>query len=529
MLDQPIFLLLIVILAGELLGRARIADFSLGSSGILFAALVFGHFGHVLPDELQTLGLVLFIYAVGLEAGPGFGGSFRHLGLRLTAGALAIVGAGLAAALACGAIFGLDAATVAGVFAGALTSTPGLAVAVETAGPGAAPAAYGLTYVIGVVGVILGINLLPRLLRVDLGAEADALSAELRTEHPPLGFRHLALNNPNIFHRTVAELGLSKVAAVTLTRLLREGAAEPILVHGDTELLPGDRVRIVGRGEDLDRASLFLGQPVDDDIRFQRALERRRVVVSRRDVVGMTLGALNLDETFDVQISRVTRSGIELTPSPDRRLHMGDALDVVGNAQSVKNVARTLGDDLEERFSTSLLPLLLGLGLGMLVGQVPIELPVVGTLRLGTAGGVLLAGLVAGSRHKTGPLLWAVPRPTLVFLRDLGLMLFLATVGTHAGASLLSTLAAQGAPVVASGVIVTLTPLVVGVLVGRLVLRLPALRLLGVLAGGMTSTPGLAASASQSPTSFAASAYATVYPAALIAMILAVKIILAVG
>ncbi len=523
MLDEPIFLLLTVILAGKALGSVRILSFSLGSSGILFAALAFGHFGHVVPSGLQTLGLVLFIYAVGLQAGPGFVASFRRMGLRLTVGALAIVATGLAATVLCALAFGFDTGTAAGVLAGALTSTPGLAVAVELGGPGAAPAAYGVTYSVGVIGVILCIGLLPRLLRVNLEREAEALAEQQSHDNPRLTSCHLAINNPNLYGRTVAEIDLPSFAQVTLTRLLREGSHEPVLVDGATTLQPGDRVRVVGRPADLDKATLYLGARVDEGFDIQRVLERRRVLVSQPRAVGLSLGEANFRETFHVQVSRITRNGIELPPTPDRRFHMGDVVDFVGDPGALQNVARALGDDVKAVYSPVLVPIIIGLALGMLVGYVPLTLPLVGSFRLGTAGGVLLAGLVLGRLHKTGPFLWAVPVPTLELLRDLGLVLFLATVGTQAGATIVDTMAALGLPLLVSGLVVTAAPLVVGVLVGRYVLRLPVLRLLGVIAGGMTSTPGLASSASLSSTAHAAAAYATVYPAALIGMILAVK------
>lgn len=523
LLGNPVFLLLVVILAGEAVGRVRLGAFSLGSSAILFVALVFGDLGYVLPLDFQELGLLLFIYSIGLEAGPGFVSSFRSMGLRLTAGALTIVCTGLLAALGCSLLLDLDADTTAGVLAGALTSTPGLAVAVENAGAGGAPAAYGVTYVFGVVGVIVWVKLLPRLLRIEPRADEEALAAEEQADHPVMTFRHLKLTNPNLFGRTVAEIGLQRVARVTITRLLRAGATEPVLVYGDTRLADGDRLRVVGRPDDLDKVSLFLGHAIEDSIQFNRVLTSRTIVLSKRELVGTTLGVLNLRTTCNVQVSRIVRSGVELPPDANLRLHMGDVLHVVGGERSLRNVSRVFGNDIGAAFAPSLLSILAGLLLGVLAGQLPLYFPFVGEFVLGSAGGVLLAGLVLGRLHNTGPFLWSVPAPTNGFLRDLGLMLFLATVGTRAGATIVPTVETQGLPLLLAGGAVTLAPLVVGTLVGRRLLGLPLLRLLGVLTGGMTSTPGLAATTTISAKPYASTAYATVYPAALMGMILAVK------
>ncbi|PKN36313.1 MAG: transporter, partial [Deltaproteobacteria bacterium HGW-Deltaproteobacteria-20] len=209
----------------------------------------------------------------------------------------------------------------------------------------------------------------------------------------------------------------------------------------------------------------------------------------------------------------------------ETRLHVGDTLHVVGDSRSVANMAKLFGNNVEATYTASIVAILLGLFVGFLVGQIPVPLPWVGTLKLGTTGGVLLAGLVLAALYKTGPVIWAVPSSTNRFLRDLGLMLFLATAGTSAGGTILQTIRDQGLGLLLSGVAVSMVPLSVSVVLSRYVLKIPFLRMLGVIAGGMTSTPGLAAASSVSTTGYAASAYATVYPVALIGMIVFAKVL----
>lgn len=526
LLHNQIILLLLIVILGELLGKLRISNLALGSSAIIFVALAFGHFGLTLPTGVQTIGLAMFIYAVGLEAGPGFLSSFRSHGLAMALVVLAMALTGTLVSYGCSLLFGFDAGTAAGLLSGAMTSTPSLAAAVEVVGHDQAPAAYGVTYGFGVIGVALAIKLLPRLLRVDIPAEETSLARELEEINPPITFIHLEVTNPNLFGKRIVDIFIKNIAPVTITRLLRQEASEPVLVGAETVLQQGDRLRVVGRPGDLEKVQLFLGRPISGEIAFDRVLVKKAIVVSKREFAGTTLGYFNFREAFNVQIARITRSGIDLPADANTRLHLGDVLHAVGDERSLRNITRILGNDLKSTYNISLLPVLLGLLFGLLLGRISIPLPLLGPLTLGTTGGALIAGLVLGARYQTGPLIWDLPESGNRLIRDLGLALFMAAVGTSAGVSFVATLQEQGWPLLFSGILVTLVPLAVGTLLGRHGLNIRFLRLQGVLVGGMTSASGLAAAASLSASPYAPAAYATVYPVALIGKILAVKVLL---
>jgi putative transport protein len=525
-LHNQIFLLLLIIVLGELLGKVRFWSLALGPSAIIFVALAFGHFGFTLPEGVQTIGLAMFIYAVGLQAGPGFVGAFRSHGLAMALGVLVMAAAGTAATYACCRLFGFDAGTGAGLLSGAMTSTPSLAAAVEMVGHDKATAAYGVTYGFGVVGVAVVIKLLPRLMGVDVVNEEERLARELAVVNPPITFRHIEVSNPNLFGRRVADIFLKSIAAVTISRLLRQGAVEPVLVGADTVLQEGDRLRVVGRPADLEKIELFIGKPVEGEIAFDRVLTKKSIVVSRREFSGTTLGYFNFREAFNVQVARITRNGIDLTADANTRLHLGDVLHAVGDERSLHNITRILGNDLKATYEISLLPILAGLLFGFLLGRITVPLPFVGPLTLGTTGGTLMAGLLLGARYQTGPVIWDVPSVGNRLIRDLGLAMFMAAVGISAGVSFVATLKSHGLPLLLSGVVVTLIPVAVGAALGLWVMRIRFLRLLGVLVGGMTSASGLAAAGSLSATPYAPAAYATVYPLALIGKIVAVKVLL---
>lgn len=525
LLTNHIFLLLFITLLGTALGKLKLGSFSLGSSGIIFVALGLGHFGYTLPADFQTLGLVLFIYSIGLQAGPGFLHTLRSRGLKLTLGAIAIISIGFVTALTCCLFFGFNASIGAGLFAGALTSTPGLAVAVEMAGSTDAPAAYGLTYFFGVTGVILFIQLLPKFLRISISDEEQTLDDESSRAQLPFSMHHIELSNPNIFDKKVGDLRLSSIAPVVITRLLRKGADEPVLVSAETVLKKGDHVRIAGREPDLKKIELFLGKPIDKEIQFDRALVKRKIIASKHTVTGMSLEQLNCRKVFNVQITRITRNGIDLPPTADLRLHMGDTVHAVGDDRALDNVAKIFGNNVKEMYSVSLVPIFLGLLLGFLLGKIPLYIPYGGTFSLGTTGGVLASGIILSNIYKSGPIIWEIPSNANAFIRELGLVLFMATVGTETGATIVETLTQQGLDLFISGVAVTLVPLITSVLICRYLLKLPFLRMLGVITGSMTSTPGLAAVGDLSGTHYAPSAYATVYPIALIGMILFTKLL----
>ncbi len=523
--SNSVFLLVFIIISGYLLGKVTVMTFSFGSSAVIFIALIFGYFGYQLPADFQTLGLVLFIYAIGIQAGPGFLSSFRANGVALSLGAGVIVVSGFAAALVCSWLFGFNESICAGLFTGALTSTPGLAVAVETVTGTHVAAAYGLTYTFGVIGVIVFVKVISRIMGVDVAVEENKIADELKRSYLPMTFRHIEVTNPNLFGKCVKEIFLNKIAPVTITRLLRAGEKEPVLVDGETVLMEGDHLRVVGLEENLSSIMLYIGKKIEGEIEFNSVLKKRRISVTKQEILGKTLGSLNLRETFNVQVSRITRNGMDIPAQANMRVNMGDILHVVGQDKTLNNVQKYLGNNISELYTVNVISIFIGILTGFVIGQIPLPIPGFGILKLGVTGGVLVAGLVLSALKKTGKVIWFVPSATNSLIRDLGLYLFLAVIGTTAGSTIVSTIKEFGMPLLISGIIVTLFPLVVSSFVCTRILKISFLRMLGVLTGGMTSTPGLAAATTISNTPYASTAYATVYPVALIGMILCTKLI----
>ncbi len=527
--NNPVFLLLAVILCGYGLGRIRLKTLSLGSAAIIFAGLAFGLADYGLPPVLQSLGLSLFIFAVGQQAGPGFVHSMRREGFTLILGTLGMIAVGLGVALLLKSWLGFSPDITAGLFAGALTSTPSLAVAVEMSHDSQAPAAYGVTYLFSVIGVVLLVRLMPWTLGVSIRQEEERLEQEMALLHPQVDFTHLRVTNQNLCAGPLRQVLPEGMAGVTITRVLRSGARAPELATAESVLNIGDLVRVVGTRDMLHQAEVIIGPAVEADLTFNSLLVKKEILLSRKDVAGKTLRALNLTHVYGVQVSRITRNGFDCPAGANVRLRQGDVVHVVGHPEALENVKKLLGDDVRELYVVSVAVILSGLFCGMLLGTIPLYLPGLGLFTLGPTGGILLAGLGFGAIRQIGPMVTELPPTATTMLRDLGLGLFLAVVGTKAGATLVPTMTQYGPALILAGAAVTVSTALAGAALCLLALRVPFLRTLGVVAGGMTSTTGLDAAAGVSPTTYAATAFATVYPVALIGKIVATKIIMLLG
>lgn len=526
LIQEPLFLLFSIIAIGELLGKISVLSFSLGSAMIVFIGLLFGHYGFVIPKIFQTFGLALFIYSIGLQAGPGIISSWRSQGLKTSIATILIVFGGFLTTVIVGLAYGYDANTMAGIFSGALTSSPGLAVAIESSSNNSAASIYGITYIYGILAVILSVKLVPLILRKNIKSEEQLMKLIATESIEKIESTHLEINNPNVDGKSISEIDIQSIAPITITRLVRKDGNQPAtLVRGSTKIYTGDKIRVVGSKSALAKMRIFLGKKVETEIDFKGDLIRKRIIVSRSKVVGKTIQALGIRDTFDVQVARISRNGIDLPADPSIRLHMNDIVTLVGREEAVKNLEKFMGNDIKSAYRPDMLTLIIGLCLGLIVGHINFSIPFLGSVSLGITGGALLSGLVLSYLHSTRNLVWDLPIPARDGLRQLGLMIFLATVGTNAGASLLSTFEKLGVDLLIGGVLVTSVSLIWAFFVCLYLLKIPFLGSLGTITGAVTSTPGLAAANSLSSTNHATSSYASVYPIALLSMIIFTKLL----
>ncbi|MBN1349211.1 transporter [candidate division KSB1 bacterium] len=520
---ESYFALFFIISLGIILGRTRIKGLSLDISAVIFVALILGHYGIVIPADFQKVGLILFIFTIGIQSGPGFFESFHRNGIKLilVGFSLLITGSFITVVLAW--VFKIDFKLAVGMFTGAFTSTPGLAAAIDSSKSVMASIGYGIAYPFGVIGVILFVRLVPRVLKVDIDAVAAKYDQETYSEFPLINNQNFIVENENIDGKTIGELERLNMTRAHISRIMHDDVA--ITPNMDTVLRKGDLLKAVGDEDALKQIKLLIGRPTKKDIPLSRGYDVQWVLVTNKRIVNKKLAQLNLFAFYNATVTRIRRSGIEISPKPQSQIRFGDRLLVASDKENMKRVTELLGNEDKRLSETDFLPIALGIVIGILLGKLRIPLYGNVTFSPGITGGVLIAALILSRIGKTGPIIWSMSGPANQLLRHLGLLFFLAAVGTDAGVHLEETIIEHGYKLFLIGIFITLVPMIVGVLIGHYKFKLNFLTLLGVITGSMTSTPGLAAVDPMTDCNAPHVAYATVYPFALVMVIICAQII----
>ncbi|MCK9458925.1 MAG: putative transporter [Proteobacteria bacterium] len=536
---HSVLILALVVTTGLLLGGVRVFGVSLGVGGVLFAGLAFGHFdltlNHELMEFVKEFGLILFVYAIGLQVGPGFFASLRRQGLSLTIAAATIVLGGTAIAVAIGLLAGIDFTAAVGLLTGAVTNTPSLGAAQQAlkdlpaAGADAASVVgmgYAVAYPFGIVGIILTMIIVRRLFRIDPAAEAAEFE---RLQHE--GVQPILTKNFEVLNANLAGLSIEQLAELTgpgaiVTRICRRGVQQ--LALAEVRLEVGDVVHAIGTTSRLDAFRVIVGRESDVDLpKLPSRIAVRRVVVTRKAPCGKELHALGLDERYGVIITRIIRAGLEFTPTRDLRVQFGDRLVIVGVEQAVERAAKELGDSVGELDKTHIVPFFVGIALGVLLGSLPIAIPhMPAPIKLGLAGGPLIVAIALSRLGKAGPFIAYMPNPAKMMLRELGISLFLACVGLAAGEKFFGILASgDGFLWMGLAAIITFVPIFAVALYMRGRRKLNFVSLCGLLSGSMTDPPALAYATQLVKSDAVSIAYATVYPLTMLLRVVIAQIV----
>lgn len=521
--QHQVILLFLIIVSGFILGRIRILGFSLESSGILFAAMVFGHYGFSLSKDFQLLGLIFFIYAIGLQAGPSIFNISRKQGMQLNFLVFLLISFAALLTLVLGKIWHVDMAMAIGLFTGALTSTPGLAAAQEATRSPLTSTGYGLAYSFGVLGVILFIKFMPLIFRVKISDEEKQIAKEESANQKPLCRKQVVITNKELDGKLLRDLQFFKNTGTVISRVYHNG--ELIIPGPDTELHLGDVVRLVGDEAQVKSVIPFFGRESDQPLPEVRNFESRKFVLTNRDIVGKTIAELNLRQKYNANVTRVRRGGLEFAAEPNLKLNWGDRIRVAGDAEQMEAIRRLFGDEMKKIEYGDIFAITMGILVGVFIGLIPFSVGNVISFKFGITGGILLTGLILSNRGKLGPVIWQVPMPIITFMRDLGLVFFLAVVGTHAGSQVVKVVETQGPKLILMGSLITILPMVSVAIFARVKYRMLLLDLMGLISGGMTSSPGLAAATGMSESQRPIILYATVYPMAMILMIVWAKVL----
>jgi putative transport protein len=528
-----------VCVLGMAFGSLKFRGIGLGTAGVLFAGILVGHFGN--PVDQHTLhfvkefGLMLFVFTIGLQLGPGFFATLRNQGVRLNvlAATIVILGAGIAPLI--GVLAGFDMAAVLGIYCGAVTNTPSLGAGSQTLStlPNIAPdrlalpaLGYAVTYPMAIAGIIGTLLVLKQIFRIDPKREAAEFAERKRVPREPLERCTLAVTNPNLDGIRLDAIPGRLESRVTISRFRHgdqtQAATDATIIHRN------DRLAVIGTRAGLEQFARVVGQQVEEDLVLAESdITFRRVVVTDRDVPGKTVGDLDLGDRFGVAVTRVTRADLEMTAVPGLRLQFGDQLQIVGREEALDKAAGAVGDSLKELNETHFIPFFIGIVLGIALGSIPIAFPgLPQPIRLGLAGGPLIVALILGRIGRIGRQVWHMPTNTNLAFREFGIALFFAAVGLGAGAKFFATVfSATGFYWLLAGVCVTVLPILLVGIFARAVWKINFMDLSGLLAGSMTDPPALAFATNIAGSDAPTVGYATVYPLTTLLRILSAQVL----
>jgi len=527
----------VVIAIGVALGKLKVYRISLGITFILFAGIAVGHFGfkvnHEVVDFVKDFGLILFVFTIGLQVGPGFFSSFKKGGLTLNMLAMSIVLLGAATAIVIHFITGLSMPMMVGILSGAVTNTPGLGAAqqalkqVASSSPGTDIPNIGLGYAVaypfGVLGIILTMFLIRWIAKINLNRELDAINQSQNPDEDLPEKISIEVRNPDIVGKKIIDLKQYLINDAIISRVMH--SLEVFIPTPQTVLNSGDIILLVAHKKDLPTLTEQIGRTSDFDLaKYPSKLMSKQVLVTNKEVIGKTLGSLKLRVKHGIGITRVYRSGVEFVASYSLRLQMGDKLTIVGEEQSIENVAQVLGNSIKRLREPNIIPIFIGIFLGVILGSIPFVIPGIPTpIKLGLAGGpLIIAILISRYGYKFSIVSYTTPSANHL-LREIGISLFLASVGIKAGEQFIPTLVSgDGFIWMFYGAIITLVPIIIVGLVTRYFFKRNYFEVCGLISGSMTDPPALAFANSMAATEAPSVAYATVYP-----MVMFLRIIIA--
>ncbi len=540
---HSVILIALTIAAGLALSRIKIGGVSLGVTWVLFVGIVASHFGLVLDATtshfVKEFGLILFIFSIGLQVGPGFFASFRKGGVSLNLLAAGIILLGSATAYLIHVVTGEDLLAMIGVLYGAVTNTPGLGAAQQTysdmhlgASNSIFAQGYAVAYPLGVVGIILSIILIRSIFRINYKNEQRLYELNSRKESEQLQAVTLEVTNEGVSGRTMQQINQLSGREIVATRLMRRQTENIELVKADTSLHMGDRLFIVAKPEDVEAYTVLLGRKLTDvdqrqwDEDKHNNLVSERVVVTNPKMQGRRLGDLDLRRTFHVTFTRIKRAGIELVASPSLILQLGDRVTVVGSADNVKRIEEMLGNSVKRLDQPMLFSTFLGIALGVLLGSIPIFFPGMPVpVKLGLAGGPLIVSILLSCYGPKFHIVTYTTNSAMLLMREIGICMFMAAVGLGAGVGFVDTVMDGGYWWVLYGFLITFMPCLLMGVVARMVFHRSYFTIAGMISGAMTDPPALAYSNSICGNDQASVAYSTVYPLSMFLRVLVAQIL----
>jgi len=490
--NNPLLLLFVVAAVGYFVGKVNIKGNSLGVSAVLFVGLAFGALNPAfnVPQIIFQLGIVFFVYSVGLSSGPAFFNSFKKNGIRDIGFVMVMLT--ITALLAVGIFYllKLDAASITGIYSGSTTNTPALASVIDLVdrrGGGdnqgikdALVIGYTYSYPMGVIGVMIVLKVMEKVFKIDYNKEKELLKKDYSLEEE-LSSRSVKITNNKIVGHTLRDITNENKLSILFGRI--SSGKDVTLANWDTILHLNDELMIIGGMEDLDKATVFLGEETEDKISYNRKeYDVRRIFVSNPRLVGKTISSLNLNQTYSAVITRIRRGDMDMLAKANTVLEMGDRIRFVARRKDLKGLSKLFGDSYYKSSEVNLFSFGLGIAIGLLLGSIEIPLPGGTVFKLGMAGGPLLVGLVLGALRRTGPIVWTLPYSANVTLRQMGLIFLLAVIGLSSGNKVLESLSGSEWIIIAiGGAMLSILAALLSLIIGYKIFKIPFSLLLGFL------------------------------------------------
>ncbi len=517
-LASTIVLYSFVIALGVYLGKLKICGVSLGVTFVLFVGIVMGHFGYIVDHDvlhfIREFGLILFIFSIGLQVGPGFFSSFKKGGMKLNG--LAVLGIVLNVVIVLGIYFFEGGATkieaLVGVMSGAVTNTPGLAAAQQSASAAQADTmamGYAAAYPLGVVGIILAMFIIKALFRINIKNEVKEIEDEQENSQLKPHIRTFEVKNELIYGKNLVELHDIIQCNFVVSRLMRPDGVV-IIPKATTEIHTGDKLYIVMSAQDEERLKALIGPEIEMDWEATPSqVVSRRILITKGNYNGVALGSLRLRMGYKLNATRVNRAGVDLLAAPNLRLQIGDRLTVVGNVEDIERLASKLGNSMKRLNEPNLITIFVGILFGIILGSINVGWG----MKLGLAGGPLVVAILLSRFGYKFKLITYTSSSASLLMRELGICLFLASVGISSGQGFAETVFnTTGMWWVIWGVMITVIPLIIVGAIARGVYKINFLTIMGLMSGGCTDPPALAYANNSTGNDAPAVAYSTVYP-----------------
>ena len=542
-IGHSILLLSFVIAAGIQLGKIKVFGVSLGITLVLFVGIILGHFGFTINHNVihffKEFGLILFVYSVGMQVGPGFFSSFKQGGITLNMLACGIVFLGVLTAVILHYATGIPMPTMVGILSGAVTNTPGLGAAQQAfsdmhgVSDNTIALGYAVAYPLGVIGIILSIILIKYIFRVSFDKENEQLNSEDSSHTNEAKPISLIVKNPAIFNKTVAELSnLLEHRDFVISRVWRDSNKQIEIASANTVLQENDKVFVITTETDAETIKTFIGEEIDMErkqwIRMESQFINRRILITKPELNGKRLGQLKLRKLYGINITRINRAGVDLVAKPGLTLQVGDRVNVVGTETAVSNVEKVLGNSMKRLNEPNLITIFVGIALGIVLGSIPISFPgIPQPVKLGLAGGPLVVAILISRFGYHYKLITYTTQCANLMLREIGITLFLACVGISAGDGFVDTIVNNGGFAwIGYGFIITFVPLMIIGCIGRYFCKVNYFTLMGLIAGSTTDPPALAYSNATAGNDAPSVGYATVYPLTMFLRVLTAQLLI---